>query len=311
MKVQDDSGVSVDASFSVRLESGCAVISFECRGFGRNTEYGRGLDILLERLSVAGATVEDAYVASRKVAHLGRSDTTLASKEYPLPMRLERGADVVGIRWAWGRRMAGVGRVAGSPRGGNPTKRIEVVARCGTWDGLSGKKIEELLAWPDKQATRAELEEAARVPEFGDELDVEQRALGRKEQSYLRSQLLGATEFNRCGVCGRMVPNDLLVAAHIKRRAACSYDERLDHKYVVMLMCRLGCDSLFEQGYIGVEGGKIVAIGEKALESAVAELVGQLAGKRCASWSEATRGYFEWHLTYARSKVSTPGSRRR
>jgi hypothetical protein len=41
------------------------------------------------------------------------------------------------------------------------------------------------------------------------------------------------------------VPRDLAVAAHIKRRADCSEEERPDVQNIAMVSCRLGCDALF------------------------------------------------------------------
>lgn len=56
----------------------------------------------------------------------------------------------------------------------------------------------------------------------------------------------------RCGLCGNSLPSDLLTAAHIKPRSACSAAERVDAPWIVMPACLIGCDALFELGYLGV-----------------------------------------------------------
>ena len=55
-----------------------------------------------------------------------------------------------------------------------------------------------------------------------------------------------------------------LVAAHIKKRAACSLEEKKDYKSIVMPMCSFGCDYLYERGYIAVSDGKIIDLKKKA-----------------------------------------------
>ena len=78
--------------------------------------------------------------------------------------------------------------------------------------------------------------------------------LARREQAALRDRLLGGKAFAQCGVCGRAIPRALLIAGHIKRRESCNPNEKRDPN-VAMLVCSLGCDALFEHGYISVQGG--------------------------------------------------------
>ncbi|WBP92091.1 hypothetical protein [Kitasatospora cathayae] len=53
-------------------------------------------------------------------------------------------------------------------------------------------------------------------------------------------------------LCGRALPATLLTAAHIKKHAVCTDDEKRDFANIAMLACSLGCDSLYERGYITV-----------------------------------------------------------
>ncbi len=75
----------------------------------------------------------------------------------------------------------------------------------------------------------------------------------RIEQAFLRNYLLAGRTVAPCGFCGSALPKDLLVAAHLKRRADLSRDERLRFADVAGLACTLGCDSLYEHGYLGVD----------------------------------------------------------
>ena len=100
----------------------------------------------------------------------------------------------------------------------------------------------------------------------------------RREQAYLRSHLLKGREVAPCDVCGRDLPAALLVAAHIVPRSLLSDAERLNFDAVAMLACGLGCDALFELGYLVVDGMGVLARGRStasvALELAVSQLVG-------------------------------------
>jgi len=72
----------------------------------------------------------------------------------------------------------------------------------------------------------------------------------RTEQSALRRYLLGNQKKGQCMFCGRKMDAELLVAAHIKKRAKCSDLERRDLENIVMLNCRFGCDELYGRGYL-------------------------------------------------------------
>ena len=76
-------------------------------------------------------------------------------------------------------------------------------------------------------------------------------ALRRLEQHQLRARLLQGEATGCCRLCGIQLPAALLVASHIKPRNLCSHEERLDPS-IATLMCLLGCDSLYERGYLRV-----------------------------------------------------------
>ncbi|XVV01907.1 HNH endonuclease [Actinosynnema sp. CA-248983] len=115
----------------------------------------------------------------------------------------------------------------------------------------------------------------------------------RVEQVALRHVLIGDAAVGTCALCGRELPVNLLVAAHIKQRAECSDDERNDLRNVAMLACSLGCDRLFELGYVTVgPDGTILA---SPVEGALAGQLAALAGRISPAHHAASASYFAWH----------------
>jgi len=92
------------------------------------------------------------------------------------------------------------------------------------------------------------------------ETDARAFASIRLEQSRLRQHLLGGRASGTCAICSRKLPSRLLVAGHIKPRSRCNAEERWSFQTAAMLICVLGCDALFEWGYLAVdERGQIIA----------------------------------------------------
>jgi hypothetical protein len=118
----------------------------------------------------------------------------------------------------------------------------------------------------------------------------------RKEQAYLRSKLFNNKLTGRCGICGKEYSVHFLVASHIKKRALCSLEERLDYRNVVMPMCKFGCDDMFEKGYIFVDKGKVNV--NKTDTEAVNIILYQLEGRDCDYWSDSSKKYFDFHKKY-------------
>lgn len=117
----------------------------------------------------------------------------------------------------------------------------------------------------------------------------------RREQRALRQSLVGGQKTGTCGICGRVLSTNLLVAAHIKPRRSCSEKERLDSG-VVMLACVLGCDALFDKGAIFVdETGVIQATGKFGDHPDLLAFIGELKGKVSSAYSPRSAQYFDWH----------------
>ncbi|WP_460796869.1 hypothetical protein [Nocardioides pacificus] len=128
-----------------------------------------------------------------------------------------------------------------------------------------------------------------------DETDVTATVRIRREQSHLRKHLFAGANEATCALCGRVLPDSLLVAAHIVPRRHLNDAERLDFSSAAMLACALGCDTLFELGYIAVDDtGAVIAVREAEVRD-VAEAVAALAGRRITAFSPATAGSFARH----------------
>lgn len=115
----------------------------------------------------------------------------------------------------------------------------------------------------------------------------------RAEQRFLRNQQL-QLRGSSCSLCGHSFPEQLLVAAHIKPRWACSEKERMDTRNVSMLACLFGCDALFELGYVLVGESGVIEAGKPGTGQVEDRIMG-LVGRKCRAHDERSRGYFAWH----------------
>ncbi|GAB1820160.1 hypothetical protein [Herbidospora sp. RD11066] len=121
--------------------------------------------------------------------------------------------------------------------------------------------------------------------------------LRRGEQNALRRLLLGRSA-SRCALCGAELPERFLVAAHIKQRSECSEQERRDLDNVAMLACTLGCDSLYEHGYIGVADDGVIELSPHLVRHPhLHEHALRLTGRKVTAWTGSSKTYFDWHLS--------------
>jgi hypothetical protein len=131
--------------------------------------------------------------------------------------------------------------------------------------------------------------------EIEGDLDTNHSGRGRREQPFLRKQLFKNKKSGYCGICGKYYPVNMLVAAHIKKRAKCSREERLDYQNIVMPMCKFGCDDLYEKGYIYLKDGVIHKNLCMPVTTDLLEKIVEIEGQSSLHWNENTKKYFEWH----------------
>ena len=125
----------------------------------------------------------------------------------------------------------------------------------------------------------------------------------RAEHRQLRQHLFGRKTEETCALCGRTLPINLLVTAHIKQRSKCTAIERTDRN-VVMAACALGCDAVFERGYVQVSAEGIVEAGP--MQEGGEHLQGfidYLVGRNVVVFSPASEKYFEWHARWHHKKA--------
>jgi hypothetical protein len=127
-------------------------------------------------------------------------------------------------------------------------------------------------------------------------LDREHSVKGRLEQGYLRYALFGDEDVATCAVCGRSLPVGLMVAAHIKPRGDCSRRERLDAANIVVPLCALGCDTLYERGLIAVADRGEIVTSSVYRSRPLKRVLRSLKGRTCSGWRQNTADYFKWHL---------------
>lgn len=127
------------------------------------------------------------------------------------------------------------------------------------------------------------------------EFDSTTLTIVRREQRKLRQRLLGNSSSAECSLCGRTVPTDCLRTAHIKKRSECSEAERLDLANI-MPACTLGCDHLFELGYVYVDEHAVVRRNTKASTTSALDMIATaLEGRLCSVHSAMSEPYFAWH----------------
>lgn len=123
--------------------------------------------------------------------------------------------------------------------------------------------------------------------------DREQLGYARNEHPILRQWLFDGKSVERCAICGDEYSVSALIAAHKKRRADCSGNERID-PYIVMPLCLFGCDHMYERGYVYIQDGKVtegllpafLTAGERA---AVSRVLGRHLDEK---WLMGSESYF-------------------
>ncbi|ROP37172.1 hypothetical protein [Saccharothrix texasensis] len=180
-----------------------------------------------------------------------------------------------------------------------------VVQGFNIYDGGKAAGLRELcnLALPDEGVLDEGTFEPDALPPphqpFDGPTDGAREGAVRLEQQQFKRRL-GEIGGGRCALCDRPLPLSLLVAAHIKKRAKCSEEERLDFDNVGMLACVFGCDALYERGYVSVSPAGDIMISAKVAEFTEVEAMVQerLKGRRTSWWTPERDRYYQWHRTH-------------
>lgn len=122
--------------------------------------------------------------------------------------------------------------------------------------------------------------------------DETREQIARKEQYILQEWLFKDKTHEYCAICGQEFSVKTLVTAHKKPRSDCNDAERLD-PYIVMPVCLMGCDYLYENMYIYIDGVEIKRglpfLNARAESSFIEDLVGRTVDSR---WLLGGQSYF-------------------
>lgn len=134
------------------------------------------------------------------------------------------------------------------------------------------------------------------LPSIAEELDLDRNSITkqRKEQSFLRAHLINGRSIGNCVICQNDFPFDMLIAAHIKKRSACSTEEKKDFDNVAALMCKIDCDDLYEKGYISIVDGKVIKNKKRITTVILDTIISKIIGNNVNNWS-GSKKYYEWH----------------
>ncbi|QLE70872.1 hypothetical protein FGW37_03980 [Streptomyces rectiverticillatus] len=148
---------------------------------------------------------------------------------------------------------------------------------------------------------------ATRLPDNGDgtadgvvehtgEMNTFAKVLVRREQQKLRRKKFGSepTELT-CAFCERVLPPRMVRAAHIKRRSVANREEQLNLSNITAA-CLIGCDELFEHGYIYVNEDGLIEAGVQADVTADLKRAAiNVAGRAMKDYNDASAPFFAWH----------------
>ena len=164
---------------------------------------------------------------------------------------------------------------------------------------LSKEKSNAILSAFELQSfTHTDTKEQEKVEDISfinSQLDIEGKIKLRGEQQALRKVLFGSDRILKCSVCGEEYPRELLVAAHIKKRSRCSDEEKRDLSSVATPMCKMGCDELFERGFIGIKDNSI-EISPHIKRTSSLDLYLKRLERSKPITKKGQSKYYEWHL---------------
>lgn len=181
---------------------------------------------------------------------------------------------------------------------------LEALVRSGLGARMSNPDIKQAaslitsdnIKFTDSESTAVTAK--AILPRLSEEvdLDVDSISKSRKEQSFLRAFHANGRLNSQCVLCGEEYPLEFLVAAHIKKRTDCSNTEKLDFENVAALMCKAGCDDLFEKGYVFVSGGEIYKNVKRSTTAALDSVINKIVGNKVSNW-HGSKEYYKYHET--------------
>jgi len=250
MRVHDDDGQELDATFSVEDAEGGWSLVMESRGGtagspkARNVDYIPGMDLLLKRLGQLGFRLTDAALESAPVMSLPLEQRRLEIRNSNYPVEL-RELDAVKF-----------GKELRAAQGSNNTRRVRLYIEEGNTPSSTVHSLEELGAWlskgvPAREQLLSMVEgsafDVASAVSAEDARERTRRAIAvRQGQPRFRRELLKAYG-NRCAISYCDVI-ETLEAAHIL-----PYRGQHTHHVQNGLLLRADLHTLFDLGLLGID----------------------------------------------------------
>jgi len=133
LKVHDDEGNPIDATFQIEQTGDAVSVVFFSRGGTkgapdqRNSDYHQGLELLLARMAKLGLTLVDAQLDTRQVSDTHSSEQRrLRIEGQPYPIELATVTNLRELRSRLGSAQAKAGRRPGATGSGNSTKQVRL-----------------------------------------------------------------------------------------------------------------------------------------------------------------------------------------
>ena len=124
---------------------------------------------------------------------------------------------------------------------------------------------------------------------------IKSQAKIRLEQDVFTEFLFSDCSNSKCAICSRSYPNSIMVAGHIKKRSLSSDIERRNLNNV-MPVCKMGCDDLFERGYIYInKKGRIKRNDEKEITSDLKQYLDSIVDKKSWFFNKKNAIFFDQH----------------
>lgn len=184
---------------------------------------------------------------------------------------------------------------------------LEALVRSGLGARMSSPEINqaasfissEKIKFTDSDTTdTTDVTAKVLLPKLSEEvdLDIDSTSKARKEQAFLRAFHANGRLNSKCVLCSEEYPLEFLVAAHIKKRSECSNAEKLDFENIAALMCKTGCDDLFERGYVYVSAGKVCKNSKRNTTAALESIIDRILGNTVSNWHGSSE-YYKHHET--------------
>jgi hypothetical protein len=117
----------------------------------------------------------------------------------------------------------------------------------------------------------------------------------RLEQNIFTNFLFNKNSKTRCAICSKNYPNSIMVAGHIKKRSLCDESEKRNLN-VIMPICKIGCDDLFERGYIYLDSGGYVRLNkDKELSEDLINYLKTIVNKHSWYFNKDNANFYEQH----------------